>query len=150
MPRRRTKPSPSAAAGRLTPYQRRNQRARALGYRSYYDYRVHDNGRIPPDRPALSGEARQRARGHRSERDLVGAVHGGSLVMSFGGTRNRLGQWDRVDVIVVQPDGKEMTFVLRGKSLRRDRLEALLDVLESRGAAVGIFYPILKIGGSDE
>ena len=94
----------------------------------------------------MSGEARQRARGHRSEKDLVRAVNAGSLIMSFGGQRNNRGQWVSVDVIVVQPNGREMTFSLRGRQARAERLEALLDVLERRGAAVGIFYPILKRG----
>lgn len=45
-------------------YERRNARARALGYRNYYDYRIHGYGREPPGAP-VDPEARAERMGLR-------------------------------------------------------------------------------------
>lgn len=47
-----------------TAWQRRNARARKLGYRNYYDYRAHDYGKRPPGEEQPTGEEAKRLRGH--------------------------------------------------------------------------------------
>lgn len=62
--------------------QARNRRARALGYKSYYDYRIHDNGRIPPGRPPIPKGERADIRGHGSgSRGFLRKLGEGDLIM---------------------------------------------------------------------
>lgn len=124
---------------KLSPaYERRNQRARALGYRSYYDYRAHDNGRLPPDAAPVKGERLGRLRGHRSATDLVRSVKTGSLVMVVNHSERdaSTGQYTWVEVVTVDPSGRERSFRLRGPQLRRRRLERTVTRIERRGGVL--------------
>ena len=60
-------------------WEGRNARARALGYRNYYDYRVHNFGRIPAGESAPTGEERQRLRGHRGAADVESVLRSGDV-----------------------------------------------------------------------
>lgn len=117
-------------------WERRNARARALGYESYYDYRAHDNGRLPPSAPRLRGGPLRRSRGHASLADLEALVErrGAELVViPVGLERDAKGCWGKIDVLVLLPDGSERHFVLRGKQAAVARLERLRDKLEAAG-----------------
>lgn len=104
----------------------RNARAQALGYRNYYDYRIHDNGRIPPEESSLQGSDLTRARGHRGYMDLRAALGEGDLVsVSDVGPRNRLGQYQWVDVSVADANGDETVYTIRGS-----RISDLIDDIE--------------------
>lgn len=75
-PHRRRKPPLSPA------YRRRNERARSLGYASYYDYRIHDSGRIPAGKPPVPKGKRADVRGHGSGgRGFLQRLHEGDLIM---------------------------------------------------------------------
>lgn len=91
---------------------RDNARAQALGYKSYYDWRAHDNGRIPPERPALRGEGLARARGHRSRADLMSLIRAGRVeqlsTISMVDDRGRFG----VAVNAMLSDGRTIEFWL--------------------------------------
>lgn len=91
-------------------WERRNARARALGYKSYYDYRAHDNGRRPPDAPRLRGEALARSRGHRGEADLDRLIRSGRVelvnTISTVDARGKFG----IDVLVTLADGRTIEF----------------------------------------
>jgi hypothetical protein len=117
-------------------YERRNARARSLGYRSYYDYRIHGNGSIPPAAAAATGEARQRLRGHRSAADLRRAIREGTTVSIAGHSeRDSNGQYRWLELSVLSPDGSERTYRLTGKQLQKQQLGRLVGELDHKGAA---------------
>ena len=120
-------------------YNRRNARARALGYRSYYDYRLHDSGARPPSDP-ITAAMRAANRGHRSFADLTRALRGvepgGAQVAPLGLNRDAKGRWTEIDVLVLYPDGSERRYVLRGKQASTANLERLRASL----AAAGVTY----------
>lgn len=108
-------------------WERRNARARSLGYDSYYDYRAHDNGRLPPSEPRLSGEPLARSRGHRSAADLETLLRRGQVelvntVTTIDAKGNRV-----VDVLVLTADGGQREFRLRGD--RPQRIGQMIDDL---------------------
>ncbi len=121
-------------------YQARNARARALGYRSYYDYRAHDNGRIPPAAPRLSGGALRKARGHASAADLIADARPGMLVTATPDPRSRRkdGTYSRVYITAIAEDGSEREYLLRADTLKAARLSKLIGGLDAAGA---VFSP---------
>lgn len=129
-----------------TAYQKRNRRARAAGYRNYYDFRLHDNGRLPPGPLELSGEERARRRGHRGTADFVLSLGEGDLiVMPMGlssivydeNARRGVGAYEEiVKTVIYARSGRERTFALR--NLTRDELVATIREEQRRGA---IFSP---------
>jgi hypothetical protein len=115
-------------------WQRRNSAARALGYRSYYDYRVHDYGRRPAT-SSVEPSDRPRLRGHRSEADLLRTIRDGSLVAFNGADRDpATGRFRWVEIAVVSPDGRERVYRLSGKQVSAAKLKALLGSMSSAGA----------------
>lgn len=118
-------------------YARRNARARELGYRSYYDYRAHDNGRIPPAGARLRGEALAEARGHRSAADLARTVRDGDLVVVSNLRRDpSSGRYSRLEVTVVDLQGRERVFRLTREQATAARLSALASRVEAAGATL--------------
>lgn len=117
-----------------TGWQKRNASARALGYRNYYDYRAHDYGKTPPSGRQLAGEALARARGHRSGADLRRMVESGRVeIVSYipVGERNaKTGRYRTIEAIVLDADGKERRFVLRGRSASTPNLRRLRDAMD--------------------
>ena len=108
-------------------WDRRNARARSLGYSSYYDYRAHDNGRLPPGEPRLRGEPLAASRGHRSAADLEALLRRGQVelvntVTTIDARGNRV-----VDVLVLTSDGSQREFRLRGDKPKR--ISQLIDDL---------------------
>ncbi len=123
-------------------WARRNAAARDKGYASYYDYRAHNYGKIPAAAPRARGEQLSRLRGHRGRADLTRAPSlDGSVINVSGEGRNDRGQFSRIDVTVIDPDGGTRTYRLKGGHTQRDRLRELLDELEDAGAIVTIVYP---------
>lgn len=133
MPRAR-KPVPRSLRQIRT--ARDNARARKLGYKSYYDWRAHGSGLVPPDRPRLSGEPLARARGHRSAADLAKTVRAGSVVLVLDYKRGKDGRFVWVDVQEVGADGSERVFRLKGAQLRTSRMRTLIAQVQARG---GVF-----------
>jgi hypothetical protein len=121
-------------------YERRDERARAQGYRGYYDYRAHDNGRLPPDQPKLRGEALSRARGHRGAADLERSMRPGMLVFVEGSERNKDGTYKWVDIRTVDEQGRETTYRLRGAAATSSA--RLGRILEAGQAAGAVFTPV--------
>lgn len=119
-------------------YERRNARARSLGYRSYYDYRAHGNGARPPTAPKLQGEKLRQARGHASAADLRRASLDGALVTTIGEGRKADGSYQRLRVIVVDLDGKQREYVLRGKQAEQRQLRKTIAAVSAGGA---VFSP---------
>lgn len=139
MPRPR-KPAVSAA------YRRRNERARSLGYRDYYDYRLHDSGRLPPGPLELTPEERARRRGHRGTADFLRSLGEGDLIIMPMGlssivfdehARRGVGAFEEiVKTVIYAASGRERTFALRNLA-RNELIDTILEE-QRRGA---IFSP---------
>lgn len=131
MPRTRKQPARSAV------YQRRNERARALGYRSYYDYRTHDNGRLAPDQPRPKGQRLKRLRGHASAQDLIKEIKQGELVLVDDYLRDRkTGRYRWVDLKVLDRNSRERIYRLRDKQLEVKWLRKLVKAIDDKGAVI--------------
>jgi len=127
------------AAPRSERTARDNARARELGYRSYYDYRLHGSGRIPPGTPPPPAGSAERAaaRGHRGAEDLVRSLRPGDVIILPDGlpsiTRNgRTGNYERIRVLVVKENGTEQRFTIRRASY--ERIAGLLERMAAKGA----------------
>jgi hypothetical protein len=102
-------------------WQRRNARAIGLGYRNYYDYRAHDNGRLPPSAPALRGDELERARGHGTAGDLAPLLRRRRVEMiGVVATVDNRGR-PRIDCLVTLTNGKTREFRLNDKGIIRIR-----------------------------
>lgn len=121
-------------------YEARNARARALGYRSYYDYRAHGNGATPPTAPRLAGGALRKARGHASAADLLSDARPGTLVTATPDplSRRRDGTYSRVHITAIGEDGSERDYLLRASALKAKSLDKLIAGLAAAGV---VFSP---------
>jgi hypothetical protein len=126
-------------------YERRNERARALGYRNYYDYRLHDNGKQPPGPVKLSRAERRRRRGHVGRADFLASLGEGDLIILPYGlsgvefdedARDGLGAYVEVEKLVIHARGGESTWYLR--NLTRDEMIDVIYLEQQRGA---VFSP---------
>lgn len=141
-PKRTRKPQKkTTVAGRpvsvnVERYARRNERARALGYRNYYDYRIHRNGELPPSEPPPVGEERQRLRGHRGLQDFLDAIREGSVISLVSHIsrieRRPNGRYKQIDKMLLLPDGTQRIFTLR--NLTREQLLGAIADESARGA----------------
>lgn len=118
-------------------WDRRNARARALGYESYYDYRAHDDGRLPPGAPRQSGAELRRSRGHASLADLKQLIRSGCAVevLPVGLERDAKGRWTKIDILVLVEGGAERHFLLKGRQASEKNLKELRDLLIEMGVS---------------
>jgi hypothetical protein len=119
-------------------YARRQARARQRGFESYYARRVRGGAAATPETPAPRGERLRRLRGHASGADMRREAGDGAQVTAQLGGRDGRGRYHRVDVTVIDPDGREHEYQLQGRRIERDYLEALVADLDARGI---IFSP---------
>lgn len=118
-------------------YRRRQARARALGFESYYKRRVSGAG---------SPEARARAAGHRGFEGLLRAVKPGSIVaVDRKPTKDSRGRITSVDIRVTDEDGSEKLFTLRGRQLTPRNLDRLQQMIEDQDAITSPGYPVDQI-----
>lgn len=124
---------------RPTDWQARNERAQALGYRNYYDYRVHDYGRQPPGRP-VDTSIRQSTRGHAGLRELLAFIaqprrNRIDFIAPIGQERGPDGRWKLIRVDVGIRGGRpDRHFYLRGRSISHDNLVMLRQAIAHPGA----------------
>ena len=120
----------------------RNAQAQSLGYRNYYDYRVHDYGNMPPGEPGATGELLDRLRGHRGAADLGSFIErqrdaddydydvtravAADVQPSY--ERDAEGRWTYISVTLLMDDGTEREYRLRG--LDTQQIQDYLDDLE--------------------
>jgi hypothetical protein len=124
-------------------YARRDARARALGFSSYYDQRVR-KGRLSAPRP--TGAALRRARGHAGGRDLVGAAGEGDIVIAGNAIRDSRGRFKQIDLSLVDAnDGSEREFTLSGRQLSKAYLMKLVEDLEAKGVIFNYSYDLRKL-----
>lgn len=114
-------------------WQARNARARAAGYRSYYDYRTHEYGRRPPSEPPARGARLAELRGHRSAADLAAAIRTGRVEMVLTNTsrRDARGRITEIEVQATMADGSRRTYTLKGNALKQRQLSELQEALAS-------------------
>lgn len=130
------------AESRAARTARDNARARELGYASYYDYRLHGFGRIPPDRPAPAPGTAERAaaRGHRGIRDLERSLRPGDTIILPDGLsaigKDRRDNYTKIRVLVVKDDGREQRF-----TISRAKYQRMVQLLDRAAAAGAIFSP---------
>lgn len=131
MPRPRNTSSSGSSA-----YSRRNARAQAAGYRNYYDYRTHDNGRLPPGSPRPKGSALDRLRGHNSGAAFKARIREGELVLVDDYQRGKDGRYKWVDLKVLDVNGDERIYRLKGRQLRVSYLRGLVKRIDDAGAVI--------------
>lgn len=127
-------------------WEKRNARAKALGYRNYYDYRIHEFGKLPPGAPAPTGAKRRQLRGHAGRADFLADLAEGDLIIMPNGlssvefddeARDGEGAYVEIVKLVIDGDtGADRTYYLR--NLTRDELVATIEEEEAKGA---IFSP---------
>ncbi len=130
-----------------TKWDARNERARDLGYRNYYDYRAHGYGRDAPTQPAARGEDLARLRGHRGPSDLAAVANRVEVLTIMPGTRNAKGQWTSALVLVEMNDGTTRQYRIPASHLKnRDRMADLYSTLVSGGGG-GVVVDVYSMFG---
>jgi hypothetical protein len=117
---------------------RRNERARELGFRNDYDRRIRGSD-VSRERPR--GEELAQARGHRGAADFERVVQRGDIIFveTIPTEVNSLGQWSVVTVRVTFSDGREQTYRLRGdKDLNKDARMGWIEMLTDYNDEVDI------------
>lgn len=127
-------------------WEKRNARARALGYRNYYHYRTSEYGKLPPAAPRPTGAKLRRLRGHSGRADFLADLGEGDLIIMPNGlssvefdedARDGVGAYVEIVKLVIDGDtGADRTYILR--NLTRAELVDTIEEEERRGA---IFSP---------
>lgn len=130
----------------VSAWEKRNQRARSLGYRNYYHYRTSEYGKLPPSAPAPSGSKLRRLRGHLGRADFLADLGEGDLIIMPNGIssvefdpdgRDGEGAYREIVKLVIDGEtGADRTYILR--NLTRDELADTIEQEEAKGA---IFSP---------
>lgn len=96
-------------------WDKRNAAARAKGYRNYYDYRLHDYGKIPPAAPKETGTVAKRRRGTRGAAALrrqLGKPQQIALIVEVPEAHDQEGHWTRMRFIITRTDGRIDEYVV--------------------------------------
>jgi hypothetical protein len=132
----------SAGTPRSVRTARDNARARAAGYKSYYDFRLHGSGRVAPGvaAPAKGSAERARLRGHRGAADLVRNLKPGDVIVVPNGlpdiAKDAKGRYAKIEVMVLRDDGSTDRFTIRRSTY--ERMAGLLEQMAAKGA---VFSP---------
>lgn len=115
-------------------WERRNARARELGYESYYDYRVHGYGKRAPSEP-VDPDERTLLRGHRGAADLERTLSSGrAQLMTVDAIDRRAdGTYRHVQVTVITSSGRILQFRLHGKGASNRSLATIRDAAAGGG-----------------
>ncbi len=135
-PRRRP---PSTSSGNAS-YKRRNERARALGYRNYYDQRLHAGAPPGAALPPKGSAERSRLRGHRGGADLVRSLKPGDVIVVPDGipdvAKDSKGRYAKIDLLVLRDSGRTDRYTVRRRSY-----ESMAGLLEQTSAKGAVFSP---------
>lgn len=88
--------------------------ARKKGYRNYYDYRVHQYGKRPPDEPVERGGGAPE-KGRRGKAALKRALkkdHDKIALIVEVPVQTKHGQWSRVNYIATYTDGRIVEYTV--------------------------------------
>lgn len=122
-------------------YAARQARARAAGYGSYYEQRVAG---------ATTSNERQVAAGHRGPAALRRALAEGDLVSVVSVDRKADGTYTRILVSVIDANGGEREYTLRGSSLRPAAIRGLSQDVDDAGAVQSPGYPLRRFYEHDD
>lgn len=91
-------------------WERRNEAARARGYKNYYDYRMHRYGRSPE---RVSGDEAEQLRGHRGRGNLLAVLRRPDRVALIVETPiTDRGTWTHMRYIVTFNDADIRSYVV--------------------------------------
>lgn len=132
---------PSRRDKHASAWQRRNEQARALGYRNYYDYRVHGYGDQPPGPIRISEAVRAERRGHSEEafRAFVRNLEPGDEVMLADHIRFVEKQGTRygpIEFQVIPEDPERDVEIVKMPPMTRAALADLVAELDAQGAVL--------------
>lgn len=121
--------------------ERRNERARELGFENDYDRRIRGGD---PSAPRPTGEDLDMARGHRGAADFDRLIHSGSVVSVSvePGDRNSLGQWVTALFYVEMANGD--TRIYRIRQFTRSFLDQLYYDMRDQDIDVSDRYNVLN------
>lgn len=126
-------------------WERRNERARAAGFRNYYEYRT----RRIPGAPKPPKEELRRRRGHSGEKPLERLIRSGRVelvsVVQIG-----YGDPPRFDVTVILKDGTQRSYFVRGSAGVRAVKGAIDDQGGDAPQIVGSPKALRAFTGADE
>ena len=115
--------------------ERRNAAARSLGYRNYYARRIAES--------RARGESLSTARGHARD-DLEAALRSSRTAsVTPEAVRGPDGRYSRVTFVVVDVDGRERRYTLKGK-ITDAKLRGIADDLKGAGVPL---LPGYETGG---
>lgn len=88
-------------------WEKRNAAAKAKGYRNYYDYRVHDYGKRPPDE-VVQRAKRAKQSGSRGPAAFKRALKSGNIGLLVEAPRKRGpgGEWQQIAFVAVTTKGE--------------------------------------------
>lgn len=119
-------------------YARRQARARAAGFESYYDRRVRGGRAATPSTPRPSGDLLQRARGHAGRAGLLAYIQPGDIVMLDRHVkdhdRDERGRWRRIGKEVHPDDPSRPVRRFQLFNVSDAQLARLIDAELARGA----------------
>lgn len=118
-------------------YDRRNARARAAGFKNYYEQRIRGGvEQARPSTPRPEGEELSRMRGHRGPADLEQLLASGRVEMvtaiAPSGGRDDKGRWRAIDWRITLDDGSDKDFTIRA-SITPEQLNRLRDAIRDQG-----------------
>lgn len=138
-------------------YRRRDERARAEGFASYYDKRVR-GGKLDTPRP--KGETLRHRRGHAGPADLEQLLRAGKVAVLSQepvGQPGEDGRYRQVRVTAQLSDGSQRRFTLRsqgptGDQLSRENLKSLRAAISDAGTDVytNPSIDVLALGDRDD
>lgn len=134
-------------------WQRREQRAQAKGYRSYWDYRLHNYGKLAPDRPTPTGELRQQLAGRRSYNALIQELEANRVeqILQTPGPRDpNTGQYSEIMVDVQLSSGKTRSYRLYGDDLKGKQIQRLRQLVSDSGTDIYVNPSLDILGIADE
>ena len=117
-------------------YARRDARARAAGFDSYYDQRVRGGQTATPGSAKPHGQQLARARGHAARADLLRALKPGDLVFSEFDRRDEKGKFTALQLRLVDLRGREREYLLSGRQLKCRQMRELVERIEEAGATI--------------
>lgn len=120
--------------------RRRNERARALGFKNYYERRT----RLEPGAERPSTQVLRRRRGHASRKDLLRDARPGDLVTVIGTDRDKQGRLRRIQISVIDEQGDERLYWISTRNMRQKDLDQLVEGLLAAGVVDNPSYPLAQ------
>lgn len=114
-------------------WEKRNRAAKAKGYRNYYDYRIHDYGKRPPDEPVQKGQRAEKAGSHSKAafKRLLKKPERISLIVEAPRKRGPDGEWQQIAFLAITTKGEIREFYVDVDDV--DELDYWHDLIDDAG-----------------